>query len=250
MQSIGVETTQHVQLNYNPASVGDRLLAFLLDAFILAGYYLLLQILVGAVTEANIVSQEALEEQTWMLIIVYSIVPFFYHLASEVIWNGKSFGKWVMSLRVVRVDGTNPTFGNYLIRWVFRLVEITLTTGLLAFMAVLINGKGQRLGDIAARTCVIKTRRKVKLTDTIYSEIDKEYIAKYPIVAELTDKEISTIREVLASKRNYEYATWFVMVQRTANIIQMKLGIDKLESNADDFLVQVINDYNHLHRSK
>lgn len=77
MQSIGVETTQHVQLNYNPASVGDRLLAFLLDAFVLTGYYLLLQILVGALTEANIVSSEALEEQAWILILVYTIVPFF-----------------------------------------------------------------------------------------------------------------------------------------------------------------------------
>lgn len=96
---------------------------------------------------------------------------------------------------------------------------------------------------------MIKTRRKVKLTDTIYSEIDKEYIAKYPAVKELKDKDISTIRDVLASKRNYEYATWFVMVQRTANIIQMKLSIEKLESSADDFLVQVISDYNHLHRS-
>lgn len=167
----------------------------------------------------------------------------------EVIWNGKSFGKWAMNLKVVRVDGTNPTFGNYLIRWMFRLVEITFTTGLLAFITVLLNGKGQRIGDIAAKTCVIKTRRKVKLTDTIYSEIDKEYIAKYPAVKELKDKDISTIRDVLASKRNYEYATWFVMVQRTANIIQMKLSIEKLESSADDFLVQVISDYNHLHRS-
>ncbi len=249
MQSIGVETTQHVQLNYNPASVGDRLLAFLLDGFVLAGYYLLLQILIGALDEANIISNAALEEQFWILILVYTIVPFFYHLAFEVIWNGKSFGKWAMNLRVVRVDGTNPTFGNYLIRWMFRLVEITFTTGLVAFITVLVNGKGQRLGDIAAKTCVIKTRRKVKLTDTIYSEIDTEYIAKYPAVKELTDKDISTVREVLASKRKYEYATWFVMVQRTANIIQMKLNIEKLESSADDFLVQVISDYNHLHRS-
>ncbi len=249
MQSIGVETTQHVQLNYNPASVGDRLLAFLLDAFVLAGYYLLMQILVGALTESNIVSSEALEEQYWVLILIYTIIPFFYHLVFEVMWNGKSFGKWAMNLRVVRVDGTNPTFGNYLIRWMFRLVEITFTTGLVAFITVLVNGKGQRLGDIAAKTCVIKTRRKVKLTDTIYSEIDTEYVAKYPSVKELTDKEISTIREVLASKRKYEYATWFVLVQRTANIIQMKLHIEKLESSADDFLVQVISDYNHLHRS-
>lgn len=249
MNSIGVETTQHVQLNYNPASVGDRLLAFLLDGFVILGYNLLLQILVGALQSADLIDTTTLDEQFWILLLMYAIVPFFYHLVSEVVWNGKSFGKWAMKLQVVRVDGTNPTFGNYLIRWMFRLVEITFTSGLLAFMTVLINGKGQRLGDIAAKTCVIKTRRKVKLTDTIYSELETDYEVKYPAAAQLEDKEVATIREVLAAKPKYEYATWFLMVQRTANIIQMKLGIEKLETKADDFLVQVISDYNHLHQS-
>ncbi|MBO6794274.1 MAG: RDD family protein [Balneolaceae bacterium] len=249
MQSIGVETTQHVQLAYNPASVGERLLAFLLDGFVLLGYFLLMQMLIGALEESDFVSNEVMESKGWIFVIIYSIVPFFYHLASEVLWNGKSFGKWTMGLQVVRTDGTSPSFGNYLIRWLFRLVEITLSTGLIAFMTVLLNGKGQRLGDIAAKTAVIKTRRKVKLSDTLYSELDTDYEAKYPQVRDLSDKDITTIKEVLASRKGYEYATWFVMVQRTANIIQMKMDIKKLEVNADDFLKQVISDYNHVHQN-
>lgn len=249
MQPIGVETTQHVQLAYNPASVGERLLAFLLDGFVIVGYFLLMQSLVGALEQSNLMSSEAIEKQQWVFVLIYSIVPFFYHLASEVLWNGKSFGKWIMGLQVVRTDGTSPSFSNYLIRWLFRLVEITFTSGLVAFMTVLLNGKGQRLGDIAAKTAVIKTRRKVKLSDTLYSELETEYEARYPQVKNLSDKDITTIKEVLASRRGYEYATWFVMVQRTANIIQMKMDIKKLEVNADDFLKQVINDYNHVHQN-
>ena len=134
----------------------------------------------------------------------------------------------------------------YLIRWLFRLLEI-VHRGLIAFLTVLINGKGQRLGDIAAKT--IQTRRKVKLSDTIYAEIDSDYIPKYPSVIELADQDISTIREVLASKNKYEYATWFLMVQRTANVMQIKLAIKKVENNAVDFLAQIISDYNHLHQS-
>lgn len=131
----------------------------------------------------------------------------------------------------------------------FRIVEITFTTGMVAFITILVNGKGQRLGDIAAKTCVIKTRKKVKLTDTIYSELNENYDVMYPSVCELNDEQIRTIKEVLVSKKTYENATWFVMVQRTANIIQMKIGVQKLESNADDFLEQVIKDYNHIHSS-
>ena len=158
-------------------------------------------------------------------------------------------GKWLVGIQVVKIDGTNPNLGSYLIRWLFRLLEISMTSGLIAFITVLINGKGQRLGDIAAKTCVIKTKKKVKLSDTIYSQTETEYTPLFPRVAELTDKDISTIKEVLGSKKDYEYNTWFVMVQRTANIIQMKLGIQKEEFKADEFLNRVIADYNHLHRS-
>ncbi len=246
---IGVETTQHVKLNYNPAPIGDRLIAFLLDGFALIGFYLIVVAAFGAIADLNESFNTFTEENQWIFFMVYVIPSFFYHLIFEVVWNGKSFGKWLMGLRVVRVDGTNPTLGNYVIRWMFRLLEITLTSGMVAFITVLMNGKGQRLGDIAAKTCVIKTTKKVKLTDTIYAELEKEFEASYPEVVELKDEDIRTIKEVLAAKKGYDYTTWFVMVQRTANIIQNKVGITKQEENADEFLKKVIDDYNQLHRS-
>lgn len=249
MNQIGVETTQHVKLNYNPAPIGDRLIAFLIDAFTLMAFYFVAMMAFGVVSSFNESLTNFVDQNQWIIIAVYVIPSFFYHLIFEISWNGKSFGKWLMGLQVVKVDGTKPSIGNYIIRWIFRLVEITFTSGMIAFITVLINGKGQRLGDIAAKTCVIKTRKKVKLKDTIYSELNEDYEVMYPTVSELKDEQIGTIKEVLASKKTYEHATWFVMVQRTANIIQMKIGVQKLESKADEFLEQVIKDYNHLHQS-
>ncbi|MEQ9309895.1 MAG: RDD family protein [Balneolaceae bacterium] len=249
MNQIGVETTQHVKLNYNPAPVGDRIIAFMLDGITLIAFQFIVFFAFGTIGELNESFRIYNEENQWVVILIYVIPAFFYHLTFEVMWNGKSFGKWLLGLQVVMVDGTNPSLGNYVIRWMFRLVEITFTSGMIAFITVLINGKGQRLGDIAAKTCVIKTRKKVKLSDTIYSELNENYQVIYPAVSELGDEQIRTIKEVLSSKEKYEYATWFVMVQRTANIIQMKIGIQKLETKADEFLEQVIRDYNHIHQS-
>ena len=249
MNQIGVETTQHVQLNYNPAPIGDRLVAYLIDGFTLVAFYFVVMMAFGLASNFNDSLNEFVIENPWIIYAVYVIPSFFYHLIFEISWNGKSFGKWLMGLQVVKVDGTNPSIGNYIIRWMFRLVEITLTSGMIAFIAVLVNGKGQRLGDIAAKTCVIKTRKKVQLSDTIYSELNEEYEVKYPGVQNLNDEQVRTIKDVLASKKEYDKSTWFVMVQRTANIIQMKIGVQKLESQADDFLEQVIRDYNHLHQS-
>ena len=249
MNQIGVETTQHVKLNYNPAPIGDRLIAFLIDGFTLIAFYFVVTMAFGVVSSFNDSLNEFVVENQWIIYAVYVIPSFFYHLIFEISWNGKSFGKWLMGLQVVKVDGTNPSIGNYIIRWMFRLLEITFTSGMIAFITVLVNGKGQRLGDIAAKTCVIKTRKKVQLSDTIYSELNEEYEVKYPGVQNLSDEQVRTIKDVLASKKDYDRSTWFVMVQRTANIIQMKIGVQKLESNADDFLEQVIRDYNHQHQS-
>lgn len=249
MNQIGVETTQHVKLNYNPAPIGDRLIAFFIDGFTLMAFYFVAMMAFGFASNFSDSMNEFVIENQWIIYAVYVIPAFFYHLIFEISWNGKSFGKWLMGLQVVKVDGTNPSIGNYIIRWMFRLVEITFTSGMIAFITVLVNGKGQRLGDIAAKTCVIKTRKKVQLSDTIYSELNEEYEVKYPGVQNLSDEQIRTIKDVLASKKDYDQSTWFVMVQRTANIIQMKIGVQKLESKADDFLEQVIRDYNHQHQS-
>ncbi len=249
MNQVGIETSQHVQLNYNPAGVGDRIVATIVDGVVILCYYMIVIVGFVFVVGSTFAEPSDTESYGWIFILVLAIPIFMYDLILEVFWQGKTVGKWLVGIQVVKIDGTNPNLGSYLIRWLFRLLEISMTSGLIAFITVLINGKGQRLGDIAAKTCVIKTKKKVKLSDTIYSQTETEYTPLFPRVAELTDKDISTIKEVLGSKKDYEYNTWFVMVQRTANIIQMKLGIQKEEFKADEFLNRVIADYNHLHRS-
>ncbi|MFA5670216.1 MAG: RDD family protein [Balneolaceae bacterium] len=249
MNQINIETTQHVKLSYNPAGVGDRILAYLLDGFVMFAYYLLVFTGFGYIMGSSFLTPDGSTTQVWIFILVLGIPLFLYHLISEVLWNGKTVGKWIIGIQVVKIDGTSPDLSNYLVRWMLRLVEVSMTFGLLAFISILVNGKGQRIGDVAAKTCVIKTRKKVKLSDTIYSATDADYEPLFPQVRELNDNDIRTIKEVLETKSRYEFSTWFVMVERTANIIQMKLGIQKADLKADEFLLKVIADYNHLHQS-
>lgn len=249
MNQINIETTQHVQLSYNPAGVGDRIVAYLLDGFVMFAYYLLAFYGFGFFMGPSFLTTDGADSNAWIFILVLALPIFLYHLIMEVLWNGKTIGKWMVGIQVVKIDGTSPDLSNYLVRWMLRLVEVSMTFGLLAFVSILINGKGQRIGDIAAKTCVIKTRKKVKLSDTIYSATDANYEPLFPQVRELTDQDIRTIKEVLETKSRYEFSTWFVMVERTANIIQMKLGILKADLKADEFLLKVIADYNHLHQS-
>ena len=56
-------------------------------------------------------------------IILMSIPVMFYSLAFEILLNGQTPGKVANKIRVVKLDGSKPTFGSYIIRWFLRLNE-------------------------------------------------------------------------------------------------------------------------------
>ncbi|HET8866646.1 MAG TPA: RDD family protein [Gracilimonas sp.] len=244
---VGIETTQHVKLSYEPAGVGERILAFFLDGFFIGIYYLVVIWIWGYVNDIGPNAESNIQDSVWTLYIVLALPMMLYHLISEVISNGYSIGKKIVGIRVVKVDGTRATLSGYLVRWMFRLVEITMTSGVLAFVTVIMNGKGQRIGDILGKTCVIKERKNVKLDNTLFAEVADSYEPIFPQVAELTDKDIRIIREVLDSRSQYDFDNWFLMLQKTRKKIEDRLGVQDHDLRGDEFLETVIKDYNAIH---
>jgi len=245
MAQIGIETAQHVKINYNPAGIFERILAYVVD-FLILGIYWTVLIMISTYGN-NFVASDSSSSNDWILYLVVLLPVMLYHLAMEILWNGYTVGKWLIGIRVVKLDGTRPSVSNYLIRWLIRLFEITMTSGVVAFFTLLLNGKGQRLGDIAAKTCVIKVGRRTRLNDTMFENIEDEYDATFPQVVELTDKEISVINDVLKSSSGYDKAAWLTMVARTRVLIQEKTGILNSGMGDIEFLKQVVKDYNALH---
>lgn len=245
MAQIGIETAQHVNINYKPAGIFERILAYLVD-FIVLGIYWAVLGMMASLSESSPDSGGS-EEYLWIGYVIIFLPVMLYHLVMEILWNGYTIGKWLIGIRVVKLDGTRPSVSNYLIRWLIRLFEITLTSGVVAFFTLLLNGKSQRLGDIAAKTCVIKVGKRTKIDDTMFEDLDQGYDAIFPQVVELTDKEISVINEVLKSKSGYDKSAWLKMVARTRVLIQEKTGILNSGMGDIEFLKQVVKDYNALH---
>lgn len=241
MSRIGVETAQHVQVQYQASSVPERILAFLIDLCVLGAYFISLSAIgvgSGEVDEGNI---------QWMTLLLMALPAWLYHLVLEVLWNGYSVGKWVVGIRVTKLDGSRPDLFNYLIRWFIRLFEVTLTSGGLALLVLLINGRGQRLGDIAAGTCVIKVRRKTRLSDTLYEDEGEGAEIRYPQVAELSDRDMAIVLEILDSMHDYERSAWEKLALKTQRVIEEKMGIQSREASAMQFLHQLKKDHNRVH---
>lgn len=210
-------------------------------------YYLVVIWIWGYVVNFGSSSSDIESSSVWVLYVVLIIPVLTYHLISEVVSNGYSLGKKIVGIRVVKIDGTRATLSGYLVRWMFRLVEISMTSGVVAFITIIVNGKGQRIGDILGKTCVIKERKKVKLDNTLFAEVADAYEPVFPQVAELSDSDIRIIKEVLDSRSHYEYDNWFLMLQKTRKKIEDRLGVQDHDLRGDEFLKTVIKDYNAIH---
>jgi hypothetical protein len=151
-----------------------------------------------------------------------------------------------MKIQVVKLDGSQPRFSNYLLRWILRIIDISLLFGAIALIVIVINGKGQRLGDIAAATTVIKLKQKATLQDTIFKPVATEYALVFKEVAKLNDRDISIIKDVLEfSLKNNNTAALQKLSQKT----RQTMGVNSTLS-AEQFLETVLDDYNHFHFGK
>ena len=237
MESIQIETTQNVTLEYTPASVGDRILAYLIDSLIIIAW-LIMFIFIGVGLGINSRSNGA----PFVVLFVIGFLPLmFYNLVSELLMNGQTVGKKAMSIRVVMVDGSQPTVGAYLIRWIMRLIDIQLMSGVVAIIAIASNNKGQRLGDMAANTTVVKLRPPVGLSQIIPPATATEHRVSFPEVTMLTDRDISVVRAVL-NKNTSENQE---LLHQAALKIKQVTGIQSA-MEPEIFLQTVLKDYTHL----
>lgn len=235
MSKIEIETTQNIKIEYNLASIGDRIIATLIDLLILVGYVILVALIV-AQFDFNIGIAAG--------IIIYLPV-FIYDLLCELFLNGQSFGKKIRSIKVVKIDGSQPSFIGYFLRWILRPVDIWFTYGSVAIITILINGKGQRLGDLAANTTVIKTKTDTTLEDTIFTRIRENYEPRFSQVSALNDRDVGLVKEVLlqVSKINDPYV-YDRLLSKAKEVVAKKMGITS-DLRAITFLQIILKDYNH-----
>ncbi len=186
--SVAVQTSQNVLLEYEPASIGDRILATLIDYLVFFGW-ILLTVVVPAALKVSL--------STFYYVLIVALPILLYDLVCEWLLNGQSVGKIALGIRVVMLDGSQPGLGAYLLRWLMRLVDTRILTGMVALITIAVNGRGQRLGDIAAGTTVVKLGRQLSLAQVLYQPLPETYEVVFPEASQLQDRDVQIIREVL-----------------------------------------------------
>jgi uncharacterized RDD family membrane protein YckC len=243
MQSIEIQTAQNVNIEYPVASVGDRVVAAIIDQLIMIGY--LIAVIFFYIWLLNVTEGSPFYYPVAYFVILF-LPLFFYHLLCETFLNGQSFGKKIMKMRVVKLDGSQAGVGSYFLRWILAPIDLYFTYGSVGLVTMLINGKGQRLGDLAANTTVVKLKAEARLDDTILRATPVNYEVKFPQVTALTDKDISIVKAILdMNYKNPDVMKYERMLQKAKEAVERKTGISSTLSPII-FLDNVLKDYNYL----
>jgi len=153
---ITIETPEHVQFSYELAGLGSRGLASFVDHLLFGTGIVILAVglaLIGSAVDLP-------DFGTIAFALIGSVFLFYivYFILAEGITGGRSPGKRLVGIRVIRDDGTAAAALDIIVRNVLRLVDmlpVLYTTGL---VSILVHRRSKRVGDMAARTIVVKER--------------------------------------------------------------------------------------------
>ncbi|HSI71225.1 MAG TPA: RDD family protein [Gillisia sp.] len=233
MDNFQIETAQNIGIHQNVAGIGERILSFLIDTLILTAFAILTSLAMAGLGLGG--------GELWVYYLVIGLPVFLYYLLWETFNNGQTPGKAALDLRVVRLDGARPRFNQYIVRWLLRIIDISISSGAVAVVTILLNGKGQRLGDLAAGTTVISERRQMNLSQTILMDLPENYNPTYPQVTILKDRDIQDIKRIYNDARQYgNHKVILSLSQKIAEIIEVEPKERPL-----DFIKIILKDYNY-----
>lgn len=153
-QDLVIITPEKTILSYRLAGVGSRVGAHFLDLILVV-----VMMVASFLGILYTVSQFSPGLAQGFALAFCSALPFLYFILLEGLWNGQTLGKAALGLRVRMADGTPITFLAAMGRNFLRPADMLPGPYFIGLIAMFLNPRSQRLGDIIADTVVCYERR-------------------------------------------------------------------------------------------
>jgi len=156
-ENLTIDTPEQIALEFPLAGVGSRFLAVAFDTLLQA---VAAAILIGILLLARLAGVTG-SSAAWIiaaLLLLWFVVYAGYFAVFESIWTGQTPGKRLVGVRVIDVSGRPVSAYSAIIRNVLRIVDQLPGVYAVGILSVLVTGRQQRLGDLAAGTVVVHER--------------------------------------------------------------------------------------------
>lgn len=228
MSTIEISTSHNIVVQFELASLGQRILAYIFDFTLLFLVSLFMLFVFG--------------DGMFFYMLIFFVWSF-YHLAFEVFNKGQSLGKKIFNIRVVHLSGQMPSLNDYMIRWVFRMIETLPALGSVAVIFISSSAKGQRIGDILAQTSVVRKKNENAVQLDSLKNIKSLPELFYPQVSQFADQDMLLVKHSLHRYRLAPNEANRDVLDKLAKKIADKLNVDLNKVKIGEFLDRVLHEY-------
>ena len=222
--TITVPTPEGVDFELTLAGAGSRFVSALVDLaiqFVLLGATFLAVGPIGGFGDAAAA-------------IISFVVVLGYDVVFEVFASGRTPGKRLNGLRVVRSGGEPVGFLTSALRNVLRLVDFLPFAYVIGAVSILWTRRNQRLGDLAAGTLVVR-ERVAKRTDAPAARHQPIETMTWDTSA-VTAEEIAAVRRFLERRTQIEHQARLELGRTLAERLRPKVGGVTGDLTAEHFL--------------
>ena len=249
MSKVNFISAQHVKIEFEIASVFLRIAAYILDTVFLSIYMLIATMSIGVSLFDNS------DMIMFLLLLLIKIPWLFYQLVMEYFTGGQTFGKMIVGIRVLKINGERPGMKELLVRWLFRGDFLWISTNffvlLIPFWTVIdtfITGLSvyhQRLGDAMAGTIIVKNRssQQYNLSDVLRIKTNENFTATYPGVVKFTDEDMIYLKNCLQHRRIYKSKKIDALLVKLSDECAQKIGLEETPKERIKFMETLLNDY-------
>lgn len=259
-----VDTPFNIHLEFYLANVYKRALATMIDWGLMVAYFLLTFYVLG--DRAEVWGREY-PAVAILLRMLCTLPAAAYPLVAEWLTQGRTVGKYLLSIKVMDMEGGPASLHQCLLRYFLGLRNyavlslmalsyvhelwyvffITIFASIPDIIVMGISKYGQRLGDLAAGTVVVYTKYSMDIQATVYKELDRgSYVPSYPEVLKLSDKDLHRIKDLLGAKKTKSWERYMIqLAYKVERVIDVKMEGDPMV-----FLHTLLSDYNYFSMNK
>ena len=244
-KKLTVLTPESVEFELELADLGSRFIAILIDTIIQILLLLPVIVLIGLMEFFFPGENNPAPFASWItgiLFILLFILGFSgYHIFFELIWNGKTPGKRIASIKVIRDGGFPVEVTSSFIRNLIRIVDFIPFYYFAGIISIVLSKNKKRLGDIVAGTMVIKEYADIPPPVMIKHEGSSNSI-NLSCLEKITEKEYTLISELLLRHDQLDITARKSIASQIAGALIEKLEIDKshIEGREYEFLEELV----------
>ncbi len=235
---VSVRTPESISFAFELAGLGSRFLAVMLD--LLVQVAVLAALVFGLSYASTRLPHIKLHEGTLaqsigiaFVVAIVFLIFFGYFILFEAYWDGRTPGKKLLGIRVVRDGGYPLDAGSAAIRNIVRVAEAAAGFYALSAISTLLSPENKRLGDYAAGTIVVRESPSVRPAD----------LAVRPAAAGfsmLTDAERSLIARFVARRKAMTPVHRARMAREIAAMVRPRLSRDLQMLDDDELLTRLM----------